>query len=277
MLVPIGRKFQGSRWGAAKCGSTDEEAKLVLADPSAVVDPEVRARARRIAALLSVPRPRLRREPRRGVGRPVSLRYREGATELDLDKTTEVLAEEPFALDGDLVVRERDQPRRSVVLLVDLSGSMKGEKVRTAAATVGAVTAEFERDRVAVIAFWSDAAMISPLDEPTSTDRVLDTLLRIPAQGLTNVAFPLQLAARELRGVPTRDARVILLSDCVHNAGPQPQPIAASLPRLDVLLDASGEHDAELARDLARHGRGRVRVVRRFGDVAPALSTFFQA
>jgi hypothetical protein len=49
---------------------------------------------------------------------------------------------------------------------------------------------------------------------------------------------------------------VLLLSDCVHNAGPDPRPPAARLPRLDVLLDTSGEQDEELARELARRGRG---------------------
>jgi hypothetical protein len=69
-----------------------------------------------------------------------------------------------------------------------------------------------------------------------------------------------------------RRQRVLLLSDCVHNAGPDPRGVAARLPRLDVLLDASGEHDADLARDLARRGRGIVQTVRTYRDVAPALS-----
>ena len=66
--------------------------------------------------------------------------------------------------------------------------------------------------------------------------------------------FPLQVAARELARVPARDARAVLLSDCVHNAGPDPRPFAARLPRLDVLLDTSGEQDTDLARELARLG-----------------------
>ena len=78
----------------------------------------------------------------------------------------------------------------------------------------------------------------------------------IPARGLTNVAFPLQVAARELARIPARDARVLLLSDCVHNAGPDPRPLAARLPRLDVLLDATGEQDRWLGGELARLGRG---------------------
>jgi hypothetical protein len=61
----------------------------------------------------------------------------------------------------------------------------------------------------------------------------------------------------------------------VHNAGPDPRPLAARLPRLDVLLDVSGEQDEELARDLARLGHGRLRRIRVYTDVAPALSAVF--
>jgi hypothetical protein len=37
---------------------------------------------------------------------------------------------------------------------------------------------------------------------------LLDTMLRIPAQGLTNVGWPLRVAARELARVPARDGRL---------------------------------------------------------------------
>jgi hypothetical protein len=104
---------------------------------------------------------------------------------------------------------------------------------------------------------------------------VLDLLLRIPAKGLTNVAFALQVAGRLLAAVPRRDARVLLLSDCVHNAGPDPRGTAARLPRLDVLLDTSGEDDVDLGRDLARLGRGRLRLLRGHRDVAGALAAVF--
>jgi hypothetical protein len=89
------------------------------------------------------------------------------------------------------------------------------------------------------------------------------------------VALPLELAARELSSRAVADARVVLLSDCVHNAGPDPRPTAARLPRLDVLLDALGEKDLDLARQLARLGRGRLRAIRHHRDVAPALTEIF--
>jgi len=265
--------------GSGATGFTDEPAELLAAVPAdadtAGLDAETVRRAHRIAARLAVPRPRRDVTVRRGVGELASVRYRGTSDDIDLDATLEALTEHPVPEDDDIVVRERVRTRRSVVLAVDVSGSMRGERVRTAAATVGALAAELSRDDLAVVAFWSDAAVLARLGHRVAPSVLLDTLLRIPARGLTNVSFPLVVAKRQLVRVPARDARVLLLSDCVHNAGPDPRFAAAGLPRLDVLLDASGEHDTELGRDLARLGRGRLAVVHRYTDVAPAVTRLF--
>jgi len=283
---PAGRRHRGSqqpqRGGGGPAVTEDQGTVVGLAEAQsgalpglAAVDAETLRRAREIAARMAVPRPRTDRTARRGAGQVASVPYRGGSDDIDMDRTLEQLAEHPLPEDEDIVVRERVTTTRSVVLLVDLSGSMRGERVRTAAAAVGALAAELTRDNLAVIAFWSDAAVLCRLGQRVPPERLVETMLRIPAQGLTNVAFPLQVARRELSRVPARDARVLLLSDCVHNAGPDPRPFAARLPRLDVLLDATGEQDPELARDLVRLGRGRLRLARGYRDVAPALSEFF--
>jgi Mg-chelatase subunit ChlD len=279
-LVLVGGSQRGGpaphRPGSGAPGMTAEQGTLLAAPPDeAVPDPETLRRAHTIAAALAVPRPRRDVTARRGVGELASVRYRGGSDDIDLDRTLEQLVEHPVPEDDDIVVRERIRTRRSVVLLVDVSGSMRGERVRTAAATVGALAAELARDDLAVVAFWSDAAVLAHLGQRVPPQRLLDTMLRVPAKGLTNIAFPLQVAARELTRVPARDARVLLLSDCVHNAGPDPRPFAARLPRLDVLLDTSGEHDAELGRDLARLGHGRLARAHTYRDVAPAVSALF--
>jgi Mg-chelatase subunit ChlD len=255
---------------------TEEQGTLGSATDSEVIpDPETLRRARQIAARLAVPRPRRDVTARRGVGEVSSVPYKGGSDDIDLDRTLEQLAAHPVPEDEDIVVRERVRTRRSVILLVDVSGSMRGERVRTAAAAVGALGAELARDDLAVIAFWSDAAVLSRLGQHRSPQALVESMLRIPARGLTNVAFPLRIARRELARVPARDARVLLLSDCVHNAGPDPRPFAARLPRLEVLLDATGEQDPDLARDLARLGHGRLRPIHTYKDVAPALSDMF--
>jgi Mg-chelatase subunit ChlD len=267
-----------SRRGAGAPGFTGERGTLLTALPEeAVPVPETLRRARQIASRLAMARPRRDVTARRGAGELVSVRYRGGSDDIDLDRTLDQLVEHPVPEDDDIVVREQVRTRRSVVLLVDVSGSMRGERARTAAATVGALAAELARDDLGVIAFWSDAVVLAHLGQRVPPQRLLDAMLRVPAKGLTNVAFPLEAAARELARVPARDARVLLLSDCVHNAGPDPRPYAGRLPRLDVLLDTSGESDPELARDLARLGRGRLAKANAYRDVAPAVSSLFGA
>jgi Mg-chelatase subunit ChlD len=257
-------------------GVTDEAAELVATVPSdGIVDAEAVRRARRIAARLAIPRARRDITSRRGIGELTSVRYRGGSDDIDLDATLENLVEHPVPEDDDIIVRERVRTRRSVVLVVDVSGSMRGERARTAAATVGALCGELSREDLAVVAFWSDAALLVPLGHPVSAPRLLETMLRIPARGLTNIAFPLQIAREQLARIPARDARVVLLSDCVHNAGPDPRGPAGRLARLDVLLDTSGEHDLELGRELAAAGRGRLAMAATYRDVGAGLSRLF--
>jgi Mg-chelatase subunit ChlD len=255
---------------------TEERGELADAGRDASIDTSTLRRAREIAARLALPRPRRDISTGNAAGELVSRHYRGRSDEIDLDATLAALIEHPVISDQDVFVRERVKNPRAITLLVDVSGSMRGERITTAAATVGALAGELINDDLAVVAFWSDAAVLQHLGQRRDPSDLLEEMLLLTARGLTNVAFPLEVAHRELSASRSRDARAILLSDCVHNAGPDPRPLAVALPRLDVLLDVSGEHDADLARDLARLGRGRLAIARTHRDVAPGLVRFFQ-
>jgi Mg-chelatase subunit ChlD len=237
----------------------------------------VRAMAAAIARQLSLRPRRPERLATRGSGPLTSLPYRYGSDDIDLDRTLEVLTERPVPEDTDIIVRERVRGRRAVVLIVDVSGSMRGEKVRIAAATVAALARDLVHDELAVVAFWKDAVLVKPLGAVDGAGRILDGLLRIPAKGLTNVDFGLVTGLAELSRSRARRRHAVLLSDAVHNAGPDPRLVAARFPRLDVLLETDGEHDRELAGDLARIGRGELAVVRDHREVAPALNRILAA
>jgi Mg-chelatase subunit ChlD len=241
---------------------------LVEAPP----DPATAAAMRLIAGNLAVRR--RHRQYRRDVARGelTSARYRYHSADIDLDRTLAVLTQNPRPDDTDLIVRERNRSPRAVVFVVDVSGSMKGEKARMAAATIGALAAEFRDDQVAVVAFWSDAALLKPLDQPMPVQELLDQLTRLPTRGLTNVAFGLDVATTELARTGARRRMVVLLTDALHNAGPDPRDLAFRIPELHVLAQVDGPHDLPLAVDLARAGHGRLATVRTYRDVAPALN-----
>ncbi|GAA3757425.1 hypothetical protein GCM10022240_07760 [Microbacterium kribbense] len=261
---------------AVVTGCTDDPAQQEQLEQQQSVAPEARRRARQIARALSVPRPSRSRRTRRGAGALASLPYQGGADDIDIDATLEALAENPRPEDDDIIVRDRTHATRSVVLIIDVSGSFRGERIMTSAALVGALAGELARDRLAVIAFWSDAAVLAEFGQRLDPQLLLDRVMAIPARGLTNIEFPLRLAAGMLANVPTRDARAVLFSDCVHNAGPDPRTAAAALPRLDVLVDVSGESDVDLGRGLAARGHGVLRIVRGYREVAPALGDVFR-
>ncbi|MGH2689947.1 MAG: vWA domain-containing protein, partial [Actinomycetota bacterium] len=248
--------------GAAGPVVTEERAELrPLQDLFEEPPPEhreVRAMAERIGHRLSIRRSRHDHSATRGIGGLESVPYRYGSDDIDLDRTIEVLAERPVPEDTDIIVRERMRTKRAVVLLVDVSGSMRGEKVKMTAATVGALAADLAHDDLAVVAFWKDAALIKPLDAYRPAGRVLDELLRIPAKGLTNLHFALTVGIGELNRSHARARICLLLSDAVHNAGPDPRLVAARFPTLHVLLQTDGEHDAFLGAELARLGHGLV-------------------
>lgn len=144
------------------------ELASLLGDASA--DPAVAAMAAAIARRLSIRRRLRERRTERGIGALTSMPYTFRSDDIDLDRTIEVLTERPVQDDTDIVVRERTGSRRSVVLIVDVSGSMRGEKVRIAAATVVALCADLPgmRDQLGVVAFWSDAALIKKLTDVTT-------------------------------------------------------------------------------------------------------------
>jgi Mg-chelatase subunit ChlD len=239
-------------------------------------DPEIDRMARQISRNLALRATWRDADVTAGSGRPISVPYHYRSDEIDLDRTLEVLTERPVPEDTDIVVRESVRRSIDVVLMVDVSGSMRGEKVRVAAATVAALSAALSGPgaghRLALVGFWSDAALLEPLTGNTSPVVLLDRLLRIPARGLTNVHFALTVGDSVLRASAARRQVGVLLTDAVHNAGPDPRLVARRFRELHVLLQTDGEHDRDLGKDIAKLGKGLVAPIRTHRDVAPALN-----
>lgn len=235
------------------------------------VNEEVRAEAAEIASHL-VLRRRRSGGAHRGQTAARSARFDGNSDELDLDRTVELLAQgQPLGAD-DLWVMRPSRHRRSVALVADVSGSMDGDKARVTAATIGALAGELIDDELTIIAFWKDLAVLRTRASKIDPRPLLDELLRIEPRGLTNVHAALEQATRELNASSLESRCIVLLSDCVHNAGPDPRMAARRAPTTHVLLQETGEHDRPLAEGIARAGGGRLRVVRRLEDVAPGLT-----
>ncbi len=129
-------------------------------------------------------------------------------------------------------------------------------------------------------------ALVKSFDSQQSATTVLDRLPRIPARGLTNVSSGLEGAQAALAHSSLRRRSILLLSDVVHNAGPDPRTVAAHYNELHGLLEPDGEHDAAIGRwagkgrtweasprcDLSRRSYGAQQASRRLADRRKALT-----
>ena len=240
------------------------------------IDAALHRDAMAIGARLAITPPRVR-DRRSGTTRTGNARFDGSAGELDLDHTLDLLIEQRPFTSEELYVRRPLRHRRSVALVVDLSGSMDGVKTRIAAAAIGALAGELRDDELTVIAFWKNVAVLRARMTRIDPVALIDELLRIEPRGLTNVNGAIEVAARELSRSPLERRCIVLLSDCVHNAGPDPRTAARVAPPTHELLERTGEHDAWLGERIARASGGRFRSVHALRDVAPALTALLSS
>ena len=115
---------------------------------------------------------------------------------------------------------DRPKPTLAMVLVLDCSGSMKGEKMRLAKlATRQAVEALGPRDRVGVLAFEEHSRWVSPLRPCADKESVLRGVEAIQADGGTKMYPALEQAYSVLRETSADVKHILLLTDGVSEPG----------------------------------------------------------
>jgi MoxR-like ATPase len=248
-----------------------DRAAALLSDLAAATDVALRRHARRLAARIFVRLGRAGRPAQRGMRRivPVSGRL-EG--DLDLERTLERAGGLPRGGD-DMVLRGWSGPRRALCLLLDHSGSMRGQAVAMAATAAAAVVlAAGERVDCSVVAFHRDALVLRAQGGRRPPGRVVEDVLSVRARGSTDLALALRTAARQLGRAEADERTVVVLSDCLATAGGDPLAALAGLDRVHVLGTSALPESVRAGAALARRGGGRYVRVGGVGELAGALT-----
>jgi Ca-activated chloride channel homolog len=172
------------------------------------------------------------------------------------------------ALPVDMKERSREEPRNSVALVIDKSGSMREERrivfAREAARQL--VNHLNDRDRLAVIGFDREAFEVIPLAEVGEIrydfDRRID---RLRPSGGTRLFPALVEARRQLRGEEAKKRHIIVLSDGLSEDGETASgrrhyyDLALALAEQGVTISTVAlgrDADADFLERLASYGRG---------------------
>ena len=102
----------------------------------------------------------------------------------------------------------------ALVLVIDHSGSMAGEKIGWAkAAAVAAAEMLGRRDFIGVVAFDTEAHWVVPLQRNGTSSRTRSRIRQLDANGGTDMMPGLQEGFRAIRGAPASIKHVIALTD----------------------------------------------------------------
>lgn len=156
--------------------------------------------------------------------------------------------------------REEEEPGLSMVLAIDRSGSMTGEKIELAKdAAEGAVELLGANDEVGVLAFEGDAFWISDIHPATDKNYILERIGRLSAGGGTNLYDALNEAFLALGAANSQLKHCIVLSDGNSTPGDFDALVGAMrAAQITVSTVAVGqEADRELLQRIADNGRGR--------------------
>lgn len=162
-----------------------------------------------------------------------------------------------------------------LVLTVDTSLSMTGEKLALTAVALAVVLLQFPEDPIAIVAFENEAMVLKRADETLSIQELVERFLDVPAQGYTHLEEGLTKAlelARALErnsvlsggasaGLKGRRTSTVLLTDGKYTAGRDPAYLAGRFSNLVVLKMGSEKASLPLCRELAQKGSGTLREV----------------
>lgn len=230
-----------------------DEAMSLLITLGDAVDVELRAKARRLAERIVIDIARRGRAVRGKVGRLRSLPLRD-AGDLDIDAAVESLAESGGSLvDADqLRVIDWERPDTAVCLVIDRSGSMKGEALASASLASAAVALRAPSSH-AIVAFAGDVEVVRSMSTSAhqSVDGVVDAVLSLKGHGTTCVSKGLSAAITEHEHSRCGRHLTVLLSDCRDRSIDDAVQLALSLDELVIVAPADDADDAQSFADLA--------------------------
>jgi MoxR-like ATPase/Mg-chelatase subunit ChlD len=168
--------------------------------------------------------------------------------ELDVEATVDNLLGKPHPAPGDLIARRRVDRRHQVVLMVDTSLSMAGEKMALAAVAAAVLALKLRPGDLAVVSFADGARLVSRFGEEVAPDELVRRMLAVPCGGGTDIAAALEVGHAELHRGRDPGRSGLLVSDGVQTSGADPLPVAARFGPLHVLLmeEQGAAHDPDV-------------------------------
>ncbi len=173
------------------------------------------------------------------------------------------------------------QPRRNLVFLLDVSGSMSEELPMVVAALRNLTQTLDAKDRIAIVVYAGAAGVVLEPTPGNQRERIISAMQRLEAGGSTNGGQGIELAYKLARAHFDEDGinRVILATDGDFNVGTQGQDALVELIEkerdsgvyLSVLGFGGANYQDAAMEQLADHGNGNYAYIDEFAEAHRVL------
>ncbi len=217
--------------------------------------------------------PKMEKVSRTSYGEFAPMEFNFGLDELDIDRTVEKIIGKKDIEYRDFIVRERVREKRAFALMLDTSGSMKGENILMAAIAATSLVNNLKKDEYAIVAFSETARVIKPMNSRKSLKELVDEMFDAFSGNMTNITSGLRCGLDELYRTTVKKKIGIILTDGAHNQDTDPLVTAKRFPKLSVIGMLPPNRAAEdRCRRMAKLGHGLCIFVNKIADIPIALT-----
>ncbi len=198
----------------------------------------------------------------------------ESYLDIDLEGTIDQYITSRNKIDA-IRVFKRAKTGHSVLLIIDSSFSMSGQKIVMAAAAAATICHLFDSRDIGVVKFGTKSEIIKQFDNEVSTESLVEQIFGIIPRGLTNIYLGLKVGLEALGARNQGKYTAILLSDCDINTGKVPSIIAWKLRGLKIITIPPTVNDF-VADLIARDAQGDLFTAEKVMDIPTILKKIFE-
>lgn len=162
----------------------------------------------------------------------------------------------------DIVCIERHDKRTAGAIILDISGSMFGEKnVLASVISAMAIYSMSLEDDFSIILFADYPMVIKGMREKKNIDQLIEEIFNIRPIGYTNISAALREALVELQKTKIKTKKwAILITDGEYNRGENPLKWASRFKKLHVIQLGGGSRGTQICKLLAKDKGKYIRV-----------------